>query len=230
MREISNEDNTVKTTQEGNVYSHADSYKALFYNCNEAFAHAKTITDETGKPIDWIYIDVNPAFEKITGLKGEDVIGRKITEILPTIVDDPADWIGRYGKVALTGEETFIEDYSQPMGRWYVVHVFCPKIGEFGATFSDVTERKEMEIQKQELMESLKRSNEQLKEAFSRIQTLEGILPICANCHKLRTEDGKPENPDDWVPIELYLEERTKASFSHGICPDCMKELYPDLI
>ena len=56
-----------------------------------------------------------------------------------------------------------------------------------------------------------------------RIRTLEGILPVCAGCKKIRDEKG------EWLHIESYISDRSDASFSHGICPDCAKELYPDI-
>lgn len=54
------------------------------------------------------------------------------------------------------------------------------------------------------------------------INTLRGLLPICSGCHKIRDEQ------DDWQNLEQYIQKRSKASFTHGICPDCMKRLYPE--
>lgn len=61
-----------------------------------------------------------------------------------------------------------------------------------------------------------------LQSALDRIQTLEGLLPICASCKKIRDGEGS------WHPIENYISARTNADFSHGICPECIKRLYPD--
>lgn len=77
---------------------------------------------------------------------------------------------------------------------------------------------------------ALKRKIEQLEEALSHIEKLEGILPICSNCKRIRIEGGDPENQDSWTQIESYIGSRTEARFSHGICPECMERLYPDLI
>jgi PAS domain S-box-containing protein len=54
------------------------------------------------------------------------------------------------------------------------------------------------------------------------IKTLKGLLPICSNCHKIRDQNGQ------WHDLEAYIQEHTKASFTHGICGDCRKELYPE--
>lgn len=62
----------------------------------------------------------------------------------------------------------------------------------------------------------------ELERAKSQIDTLTGLLPICASCKKIRTEIG------EWEEVEEYVGKRSEAEFSHGICPGCMKKLYPD--
>jgi hypothetical protein len=57
-----------------------------------------------------------------------------------------------------------------------------------------------------------------------RIDALEGLLPICAHCKKIR------DSQNDWLPVEQYITDRSKASFTHGICPDCVREHFDDLI
>lgn len=120
-------------------------YHQLFENMNEAFAHSKIITDESGKPIDWEFITVNPAFGKQTGLDYKKVIGKRVTEVLPDIKNDPGNWIEVYGQTALTGKEQFFESYSSSVDKHVLVSVFSPKIGEFATTFSDISEIKEKE-------------------------------------------------------------------------------------
>ena len=61
-----------------------------------------------------------------------------------------------------------------------------------------------------------------LTEALTRVRTLSGLLPICANCKKVRDDSGY------WSQIEAYIRARTEAEFTHGICPDCMRSLYPE--
>jgi hypothetical protein len=62
----------------------------------------------------------------------------------------------------------------------------------------------------------------ELNGAISRIKTLEGIIPICANCKKIRDDEGF------WQQVEVYISQHSGADFSHGICPDCMQTLYPE--
>jgi hypothetical protein len=76
----------------------------------------------------------------------------------------------------------------------------------------------------------LKKKINELEKALSHIKRLEGILPICSNCKKIRLEGAVPENQESWIQIESYISKRTEARFSHSICPECMKKLYPKLM
>ncbi|MCW3785060.1 ABC transporter substrate binding protein [Plebeiibacterium sediminum] len=114
-----------------------EKYRLLFNNINEAFALHEIITDDNDNPTDFIYRDVNPVFLKNVGLRYEDLVGKKATELFPGI---KLTWIDRYGKVALTGQSDYFLDHSSKLGKSYDVHVFCPKTGFFGAIFKDVTE------------------------------------------------------------------------------------------
>jgi hypothetical protein len=59
--------------------------------------------------------------------------------------------------------------------------------------------------------------------------TLQGLLPICASCKKIRSTDGDPHDPASWSTVEKFISAKTAADFTHSICPDCLKKLYPDL-
>ncbi|MBT7860946.1 MAG: PAS domain-containing protein, partial [Gemmatimonadetes bacterium] len=81
-------------------------YRSLFENMVDGFALHEIVLDEDGTPADYVFLEMNGAFEQLTGLRRESVIGRRVTEVLPGIEDDPTDWIGRYGRVVATGEAT----------------------------------------------------------------------------------------------------------------------------
>jgi len=78
----------------------------------------------------------------------------------------------------------------------------------------DITERKQAERQRESLVA-------ELQEALSQVKTLSGLLPICASCKRIRDGQGA------WQPVETYIRERSNAEFTHGLCPDCMRKLYP---
>ena len=80
---------------------------------------------------------------------------------------------------------------------------------------SDVTERKGAEVEREMLIR-------ELQKALSDVKTLKGIIPICASCKKIRNDKGY------WEQIESYINKHSEADFSHSICPECAKELYPD--
>ena len=69
----------------------------------------------------------------------------------------------------------------------------------------------------------LTEANTRLEEALASVKTLSGLIPICANCKKIRQDSGY------WQQIEAYIGDHSNARFSHGICPDCAQSLYPDL-
>ncbi|MGB9700615.1 MAG: PAS domain S-box protein [Thermodesulfobacteriota bacterium] len=80
----------------------------------------------------------------------------------------------------------------------------------------DITQRKKLEEEREKLIA-------ELQEALNKIRTLSGLVPICASCKKIRDDKGY------WNQLEIYIQEHTQAEFSHGLCPDCMKKLYPDI-
>ena len=123
-----------------------EKYRSLFENMNTGFAYHEVIVDNNNKPIDYKYIEANNQFEKMTGLKISELIGKTVTEVLPGIENDPADWIGKFGKAGLTGEPLTVEDYSEPLDRWYHVSGYSPKKGFFAVTFNDITDSKLAEI------------------------------------------------------------------------------------
>ncbi|HBC87511.1 MAG TPA: hybrid sensor histidine kinase/response regulator [Lentisphaeria bacterium] len=106
------------------------------------FALHEIICDEKGIPVDYRFISINEAFEKLTGLKAKDIVGKRVLEVIP---NTEKYWIERYGKVALTGEPMQFEEYSSVIGKYYEVRAFCPGKGRFAVIFHDITERKKNE-------------------------------------------------------------------------------------
>lgn len=120
-------------------------FNLFFDKMLDAFAYHKIVVDNDGKPVDYLFLEVNHAFEIMTGLQREKIIGKRVTEVLKGIENDPADWIGLYGNVALTCESIQFENFAEPLGKWYNVSAYCPERGYFVALFEDITERKKAE-------------------------------------------------------------------------------------
>ena len=119
-------------------------YRTLFDTMAEGFALHEIICDDTGTPCDYRFLEVNPAFEQITGLKKSATVGRRVLEVLPQT--EPF-WITTYGRVALTGEPSRFEHYSEALGKHFEVIAFSPHPGQFATTFFDVTDRKLLQEQ-----------------------------------------------------------------------------------
>jgi PAS domain S-box-containing protein/putative nucleotidyltransferase with HDIG domain len=126
-------------------------YEALFENQLNGLAYCKIVVDENNRPVDYIFLEINNAFEEHTGLKKKDVLDRRITEIIPGFEKSTFDFIGVHGRVALTGEAVRFEQYQEGLQRWYSVFVYSPKEGYFVSIFSDITERKQHDNEIKEL-------------------------------------------------------------------------------
>ncbi len=125
-----------------------ERYRTLFDAMTEGFALCEILCAEDGKPRDFRYLAVNPAFERQTGIKAEDILGKTVMELFPGT--EPV-WIERYGRVALTGEPARFEEWFGPLGKWFEISAFRTEPGRFGVIFADITERKRAEEERQRL-------------------------------------------------------------------------------
>ncbi len=130
-----------------------ERYRHLFNSMTEGFSLHEILCDAEGKPYDYRYLEVNPAFEKLTGLKRESLLGQTALEVLPGL--EPF-WIETYGRVALTGEPAHFEYHTDALGRHYEVFAFRPAEGQFASLFLDVSARREAE-------EALRQAHDELE-------------------------------------------------------------------
>ncbi len=124
------------------VHKSEEKYRLLFENLTSGFALHEIICDDEGRPVDYRYLEVNPAFESLTGLTAEMVLGKRILEVVPLT---EKYWIEVFGKVAVTGQPTQYENFSAELGKYYSVWVFSPKLGQFAVIISDTTSTKLIE-------------------------------------------------------------------------------------
>jgi len=134
-------------------------YRQLFENMTSGFALHEIICDTKGKPVDYRYLEVNPAFEKLTGVSAATLVGNTLRSVMPNTENY---WIEVFGKVALTGEPIAYENYSRELGRYYDTWVFSPRKNQFAVIFSDSTERKLAENSLRDSERRLKRQQEAL--------------------------------------------------------------------
>jgi PAS domain S-box-containing protein len=157
-------------------------YRKLFYNMLEGFAHCKMLYDEQGDPEDWIYLNVNNSFERITGLK--NIIGKKVTEAIPNVKELEPELFEIYGRVASTGESETFETFIEPLGIWLNISVFSSVKDHFVAVFENVTERKDSENRIKKLYR-LYATLSQINQSVVRIKDEKELFKtICKVCVK----------------------------------------------
>jgi PAS domain S-box-containing protein len=118
-----------------------DRYQTLFNKMIDGYALHEIICDDTGKPVDYRFLDINPSFERLTGLT-RDIIGKTVREVIPGIEDF---WIDTYGEVTLTGKSVRFENFAAPLNKWFEVVAFRPGEGRFACIFVEITRRKRSE-------------------------------------------------------------------------------------
>ncbi|MCJ7432972.1 MAG: PAS domain-containing protein, partial [Anaerolineales bacterium] len=136
------QDITSRKHAEETLRASEERYRELFNSMIDGFALHETICDENGKPVDYRFLEVNPAYERLTGLQAADLIGKTVLEVLPKT---ESYWMEVYGSVALTGRPAFFENYSGEFGRYFEVSAYRPQPGQIAIIMVDITERKRAE-------------------------------------------------------------------------------------
>lgn len=176
-------------------------YRQLFQSMQSGFALHEIICDEHGVACDYRFLETNPAFERLTGLKADLIAGRNVTAVLPGT--EPFR-IETYGKVALTGESAFFENYSEEIQRYYEVLAYSPRPRFFATIISDITDRKQAEKDLQNKNAEMERFtytvSHDLKSPLITIQSYAGIIKRdieTGNVARALDDLGRIENAAD---------------------------------
>ncbi|MFY9116738.1 MAG: PAS domain S-box protein [Bacteroidales bacterium] len=166
-----------------------------------ALAHHEIILNNRGEPIDYTFLAVNPEFEKLTGLKEKNIVGKTAKQVFQGMVDTHFDWIKLYGEVALTGKQQSFEQYFEPLKKWYKGQVYSHKKGFFTVYFADIT--------------TIKKQTDILEDFFSINLDLLCITDLKGHFIKLNKQ---------WEEVLGYsIEELHQTSYFDLIHPDDLK-------
>jgi PAS domain S-box-containing protein len=120
------------------------NYRLLFNTMELGFALHEMVYDPEGRPVDYRFLEVNPAFERMTGLDAKAVVGRTVLEVLPGV---EKSWIETYGRIATEGGNARFEDYTESINKYYEVIAYSPEKGRFATLVSDTTEKRRAELE-----------------------------------------------------------------------------------
>ena len=125
-------------------------YRSIIEQSPVGYAHLEEVRDETGKPRDYVFIEVNTAFEALTGLDRFEIIGKPVGSALPDIERDVFNWVQCFDDISINGGQREFDRFSEPLGKWYRVTVYSPESGYLVVHFVDVSERRRAERTAQE--------------------------------------------------------------------------------
>ncbi|HEY5525609.1 MAG TPA: HD domain-containing phosphohydrolase [Clostridium sp.] len=188
-------------------------YRQLIEESPTGYAYHKIICDKDGIPYDYEFIEVNASFEKLTGLKGSDIIGKRVTKVLPDIKNNEFDWIHFYGEVAINGGKKELEQFSESLKHVYKIYIYSPEKYYFITYFTDITKQ----ISQLSEMERLIGISEEFlqinEEKIDYKKITDEFLKICGAKYaffNLFDEDGK-----SFTTMALSLEKGTAKIISH---------------
>jgi len=182
-----------------------ERYHRLVAGMLDGVAYCQMLYDDGGRPVDWIYLNVNDNFGKLTGL--QDMIGKRATEAIPGIDKSNPELFDTYGRVASNGQPEMFEIELKSLGLWLRISVFCPGKDHFVAVFENITKRKQLE-------DALKESEMKYRRLVELAQ--EGIWAIDADANTTYANPRMAEmlgySPEEMLGRHLFsfMDERGK--------------------
>ena len=162
---------------ENELFLSRERYRALFENMLDGFAYCRMLYTN-GLPTDFVYLEVNAVFERITGIKG--VVGKKVTEIIPNIQKTNPELFEIYGRVAQTGQPARFDTYLPALKAWLSIAVYGSGKDHFIALFEDVTKRKQIEAERARSLSLLQATLE---------STADGVLVVDASTGRINVHN-----------------------------------------
>ncbi len=173
-----------------------ERYRTLFESMDEGFCIVEVLFDEARRPVDYRFLEINPAFEKHTGLVGAG--GRRMRELVP---DHDSHWFEIYGRVATTGEPARFENEAKAMGRWF--DVYAARLGGPGSAkvailFNNITERRRSQQNLQRLAAELAETDRRKTEFLATLahELRNPLAPISNGLQLMRMAAGNPQTQE----------------------------------
>jgi len=165
VSKIAREITEIKRTKR-KVTENEERYRTLFNSIDEGFCVIQMVFDENQKPFDYIFLELNPVFIKQTGLEGV-APGKTMRELIP---NHDESWFEIYGKVALTGEPIRFENYAEVLDSWFDLYAFRigePKSHKVAVIFTNITDRKKAEAERERLVKQIENERAKLNYLFT---------------------------------------------------------------
>lgn len=181
------------------------------------YALHEFVFDNKGNPCDYIYVDINNKFEEYMGVNREDIIGKRVTDILPDIREDKFDWIETYAKVAFEKVELNFTNYSLPLNKWFKVLAYSPEEGYFVTIVEDVTDEVSIKNQYLEAKKVIEGQNAIIRTFHNDFLDINDFFEYVLN-KALEIFESK------YGYIFIYDEDKgefTLQTFTHGVMKDC---------
>ncbi len=186
-----------------------EKFRLLYSSSQQGMALHEIITDENGKPIDYVFLDINESYTRLLGVTREMSIGKRITEVMPKVEQY---WIDIFGAVAQTGIPQYYENYLETTGRYYSTYSYSPKKNQFAVIVDDITDRK---VAENKLIVSEQRFKALFESSGVGIgfYTPQGVV-ISYNRIAAENMGGKPEDFLGKSMFELFPKEVAEQYFS----------------
>jgi PAS domain S-box-containing protein len=191
----------------------SEKFRMVFENAFDGIS----IFEELPDPDQRRLVDCNSRYAEYSGRSRVELlkignthdISKSLSEDERLSIEQGNEFRGTFSWIRPDGKDNIIEYTAVPIkmqGKTYTIGID-----------RDVTKQRQTDAEREKLIT-------ELQNALADIKTLSGLVPICSNCKKIRDDKGY------WTQVEAYIQERSQARFSHGICPDCMKKLYPNFL
>jgi PAS domain S-box-containing protein len=205
-------------------YRMADALKKSLSTLQE-YEHIVSSSTDKMALVDrqFTYLSVNKAYLETFELTSEQVIGKKISQVLDEKLFDSI--IYPYGKRCLEGENIQFQSWFDLSNskKKYMDIKYSPYRDKNNAIIGFVVNGRDITKHKQ-AEDALLAEKNKLQDALSQIKQLSGLIPICSHCKKIRDDQGY------WNQIEAYISQHSEAVFSHGICKDCLEKHYSEYV